>query len=399
MFPSSGIPTCEPGSGTTTCPSATASSRSCGATRQHLRQSLGIRMAVASPPRVENSTIRIWDPVTGLELRVLTGHEGPVRSVTWRPDGKRLASGGSDKTIRIWDSTSGSLLLTLSGHPGAVTSVAWDPKNDRIASASKEGNIKLWDGKTMKEIFSWTNVGLTYYNPLAWSPDGKQLASGQGGLFRIWDPVSGLKVMSKAGGPGNSVTWSPDGLTLLTGSYSQVAQVQLWDAKTGQKLKSLSHPDGVESVTWSPDGRRFASGARSQSIALWDAASGERLATLFGHLGQVRTVAWSPDGTRLASGGEDRTVRIWNVVDRQKGSLDHNGARGIAWTPDGSRFVSLGGGVAKIWNTTTNQELLSFNAHGVVLAVSPDGRHLAAQSNQSTIAIWDLNQQKPGAHV
>jgi WD40 repeat protein len=91
--------------------------------------------------------------------------------------------------------------------------------------------------------------------------------------------------------------------------------VRLWDAATGKLLATLQgHTGAVYSITWSPDGKTLASGSGDRTVKLWDAATGKLLATLQGHTGAVYSVAWSPDGKTLASGSDDRTVRLWDVA-------------------------------------------------------------------------------------
>ena len=99
----------------------------------------------------------------------------------------------------------------------------------------------------------------------------------------------------------NGIAWSPDGRTLA--SPSADGTIRLWDAATGKLRRTLEgHEGGVNSVAWSPDGKTLASASDDKSIRLWDAETGKLLEALEGHSNWVYGVAWSPDGRTLASG-------------------------------------------------------------------------------------------------
>ncbi|MCC7445803.1 MAG: WD40 repeat domain-containing protein [Anaerolineae bacterium] len=159
---------------------------------------------------------------------------------------------------------------------------------------------------------------------MAWSPDGKKLASAaKDNGITIWDVETGQPLVTFAAHAEmiNSVAWNRDGSRLATGSYD--GTVRVWDMVPKQPLALITinnaQAGGVSSVMWSPDGTKLATGGGFVNLGginditarIWDAETGKPILTLEGHSQPVREAAWSPDGTRLATAGFDNTVRIW----------------------------------------------------------------------------------------
>jgi hypothetical protein len=156
-------------------------------------------------------------------------------------------------------------------------------------------------------------------NSVAFSPDGKTIASGSyHGFVQLSDAASGKQLRffyashSKHGWIG-SVVFSPDGKTIASGSLDGV--VKLWDVTSGKPTATFTgHSNAVGSLAFSPDGKTIASGSWDKSVKLWDAASGKLLTTFTGHTDQVRSVAFSPDGKTIASGSYDGSVKLWDAA-------------------------------------------------------------------------------------
>src|SRR5262249_31533630 len=109
-----------------------------------------------------------------------------------------------------------------------------------------------------------------------------------------------------------SVTFSPDGKRILTGSFDRTAKV--WDAEKGTERLSLKgHTGMVDSVAFSPDGKRILTGSSDKTAKVWDAQKGTELLSLIGHTSAVRSVAFSPDGKRILTGSSDKTAKVWDA--------------------------------------------------------------------------------------
>ena len=117
------------------------------------------------------------------------------------------------------------------------------------------------------------------------------------------------------------MAWSPDGRRIASGSYDVTARV--WDAATGRELLTLrgeaegrGSAAGIWSVGWSPDGRQVATGfnyAEKQKVKIWDSETGKLLQALSPKSGLAMAVNWSPDGRRLATASADQTAKVWDT--------------------------------------------------------------------------------------
>ena len=342
-------------------------------------------------------SVKLWDTATGRGLLTLEGHSGQVRSVAFSPEGTRLASGSNDKTVKLWDTTTGGELFTLRGHSGWVLSVAFSPDGTRLASASGDKTIKLWDTVAGRELLTLEGHS-DRVRAIAFSPDGRRLASGSWDkTIKLWDAATGGEPLTLKGRSGRvlAVAFSPDGTRLASGSWDDA--IKLWDTATGGELLTLKgHSGRVLSVAFSPGGKCLASGGDDRSVKLWDTVTGRELLTLKAHSGAVPSVTFSPGGKRLASGGWDETVKLWDTATgRELLTLEgHSDAVwSVAFSPDGKRMASGSrDGTIKLWDTATGRGLLTFKGHsgGVwSVAFSPDGTRLASGSNDKTIKLWD----------
>ena len=163
----------------------------------------------------------------------------------------------------------------------------------------------------------------------------------------------------------NSVAFSPDGITLASGSGD--GTVKLWNASTRDHIATLDgHTNIVRSVAFSPDGTTLASGSIDGKVKLWNVSTKENIATLSGHHA-VASVAFSPDGTTLASGGTqtvgriDNRVILWDVATRTNiATLEghRSGVRSVAFSPDGTTLASLGSTTNSIYGMLQRGQIL-----------------------------------------
>jgi len=450
----------------------------------------------------ENGGVLVVSADTGKKLYHITTKESV--QADWSPDGTRLLIDANCGEVRVWDANSGTLLHTVreakcfGGYYFVRADWSWD--GQRIYGNSGYGLMLEWDALTFQPLADYqldqsnssfwegeiasspTQSLLALVNGLdiavmdgmtgeivkllkgnrqdirlegiAWSPDGKQLASGNFYEVIVWDVNSSQQVYNIAGyQPLPGFGWMPDGKTLV-GLFSTDGSLNAVDLVSNEKLFSLdgfgatgafsTYPrwdgselltyDGTNIVRWdsitgkvinrsvappppywspryggdqalSPDGNRVALGE-----VVVDADTGQELAALKDAASHMRDkVAWSPDGRLVVSDGtlQAADTIVW---DAQTGevllSLDnpHSYLGALTWSADGKQIAGGGDGFISIWDSQTGQEIQQFTANIQSeriqsLAWSSDGHWLASGTSSGRIVLWDMVTNQPVASL
>jgi WD40 repeat protein len=294
-------------------------------------------------------------PILSYERVLVTGSS--VRSISFSPDGRLLASGGRGTIVRLWEVRTGEELHALSGHESDVNSVQFSPGGEILASAGWDGSVRLWDVETgqVHRVLETEEASEETVQTVAFSPDGRFLASGgTDDRVRLWNVETGEQVRVLRGHEDTvfTVSFSPDGQLLASGSWDRT--VKLWDSETGQEVRTLvGHEDAVTGVAFSPDGGLLASGSYDLTVGIWDVETGQEMRVMWGIMPQISSVAFSPDGRFVASGSADEMLTLWEV------------------------------------ETGKEVRVLRGHASAVMSVVfSPDGKTLASGSSDHTVRLW-----------
>lgn len=140
-----------------------------------------------------DSAIKLWDAVSGKELRTLEGHNGAVFELAFRPDGKVLASASGDRTVKLWNVATGERLDTLKESQKELYTLAFSPDGSRLAAAGVDNRVRVW--RITPEAKEGTNPLLesvfAHETPilrLVWSADGHTIATcGEDRLVKLWN--------------------------------------------------------------------------------------------------------------------------------------------------------------------------------------------------------------------
>jgi WD40 repeat protein/predicted Ser/Thr protein kinase len=381
----------------------------------------------------KDKTARLWDVATGKQRTPLLHHQGSVTSAAFSPDGELVLTGSSDGTARLWRTTTGEALGTTARH-GSVTAVAWQAGVGRprwpgdpgiFLTANGDGTAELWRTDSLEPIGSSLNHQKAI-NTIALSTDGRSVLTGSAdGTARLWDLIGGAQG-STTHGQGSqtssvlrpldpwflapdplfvlrhqdsvySVAFSPDGNTLLTGSFDQTAQ--LWDRTSGKRLgPEMRHHHRVRAAAFSPDGKTLVTGTLDGTAQRWQAATGKKLGPALQHKGSITVVTFSPDGSKILTGSIDFTAQLWDAVTGMPlgRPLKHRAAVSAAtFSPDGS--IILTGSMdftAQTWEVVTGKQLGSPLRHKdwvKAVAFSPDGKTILTGSADHFGRLWEAD--------
>jgi tricorn protease-like protein len=297
---------------------------------------------------------------------------------------------------------------TLKGHKSSVTSLAYSPDGKLLASGSDDDTVKLWDATTGREHATLEGHGNSVLS-VSFSPDSKTLASGsQDKSIKLWDVTTG-KVRTTLKDPKGewvtSVAFSPDGKTLASANWKPgEATITLWDVATEKVRATLRGHKGSITLAWGPDSKILASGCRDRFLKLWNVEPGREQPAFETTTTMVYALAFAPDGKTLAWGG-DSGVKLLDVQTKQERALKESRAPAVvgalAYSPDSKTLASGSTDNAiMLWDVATSKGKAVLKGHTDyvnAVAYSPDGKTLASGSKDDTIKLWTIAGATPGS--
>jgi WD40 repeat protein len=374
--------------------------------------------------------------LNGKYLNTLYGHSGPVRKLSFSPDGRYLVTASADKTAIIWDA-SGTAKVALRGHQAPLYQATFSVDGRYILTTAEDGTARVWDWK------SGHIPPLSQYNDLTthFSPDGEHIITvGQNYNAKVWNwqgnladdaqvplntvayafyppkrlvtatqknyetIINNLKndqlvTLIGSSAKGYNVWFSPDEAHFVTAD--QNGNAQIWD-QTGKRLADFSaHTDWLTDAAFSYNGKYLATASFDHTAKVWNLA-GEPITTLAGHSKTVNSVKFSPNGRQLLTASKDGRAILWSIDDDAKATADaviapYGGElNDAAFSPDGNyTAVAAQNGMASLWNSK-GQPIISLRGALPTQTLqkvrfSPDGKYLATVAPKLAPLRWPIN--------
>ena len=284
-------------------------------------------------------TITLVDAATGKTRHTLAGHARSANCLAFSADGARLVSGGRNGEVKVWDTKSGKAICSVRGADGEICAAALSPDGHTFVSVHEPPEItrarfgqgqfrqipvaiKVWEADTGSERASLGGHPGGVYR-LAFSPDGKVLASAGSGGIKFWDLATGterrgLEPEIQQSATSDLLLFSPTGNHLLTSGFNTL---QLCDVATGRAITTIRSSVIANGAVISPDQSRMATASFDQ-VKLWDLKTGQEILTLplsdvaSAEKPRVAALQWTADGQQLRAVSPDGAVLTWDGSPR-----------------------------------------------------------------------------------
>jgi WD40 repeat protein len=352
-----------------------------------------------------DTSIRLWDVVTGTERHPFPGHALEITCLSFAPDGDKLVSGGLDRTVRVWETATGKPLRTYDQHEASISAVASSADGRTIASGDLAGITHIWDaatGKLLHRVASQPadTKGSSAISVLSFAADGKTLwigkevlsvkdgsvVGGKGELVQV-DTATGKQIHAVKSDQSIPRAVSPDGsLSVWTQALERGDEkITVRKTDTGRELYEIASKDikpaTVEQVIFSPDGRLIALNVR------WSAETFFKSAVV-----PCYRLVEAADGKDVVNKtGADYPWTIFLPGGRVlAGSYQIEGLT----APVGG-MVRVGGPALGVVDAVTAKkagEVPSYPLKSGAWAVSANVKFLAAVSDRRTILVWEIGK-------
>ena len=320
----------------------------------------------------------------------------------WSRRGEALVVGDAEGGVYSFDGESGATGWERPGvHEGGVLAVAVHPSGAVFATAGQDGRVIIWDAAEGQENRA-IDLGSSWVENLAWSPDGRWLAASCSRKVHTYD-TDGAEVWRSEDHPStvSAIAWSGD-RELATACYGRVSFFQ---ASTGELRQKLEWQGSLVSMVLTSDGGIVACGSQDNSVHFWRRSTGQD-SEMFGYPGKPSALAFDDSNTLLATGGGE-TVTVWSFRRKgpegtRPGSLKFHlePITTLAFAPGAMRLASGGrDGAVVVWSLQRNGKGGPIGAEDLGAPVAelywrPGGSGLAALDARGGVTVWQIGQAR-----
>jgi WD40 repeat protein/serine/threonine protein kinase len=388
--------------------------------------------------------------ISGERLSSYYGHKEGIRDAAYHPNGKLIASVGTDLFVHFWNPENGQLIVKWKAHEKEINRLCFSADGKYLATAGGDKEVLVWSVKT-RTLFKRFRGHVSDIWCLAFDKKGRYLVSTGGRFVRFWSLDGDIPVPKtiELKSSISALTLSPKNDCIILGVND--ATIQIWDLQTHRRrLLIRGHRSAVWWVAMHPGEEIFASCGSDETICLWDIATGQLRRRFRSHRGSVARVVFSGGkGQKLLSCGYDKTVRLWDirsykkenkiklglgassvdfsmhpekrlaVVSENKNSKGQTLTRIWDWEKKiplktlpvnqyihsliyshSGRFIAgnaFWNGQFYLWDAESGQILIEHEkgqAQAENASFSPDDRLVALQYNDRKIRIWDTQSRK-----
>ncbi len=324
---------------------------------QQLQHRLNLIAAIAIVAILIGSMVLV---VNFVRPKNVTG--GSIKATATRKTAYTPTSKPTSSSISLGPNV-GQVVYTTSYGYNDIYSIAWSPDGKRIATAN-DNNVQAIDATTGKHVVNYS-IPIAYC--VAWSPDGKRIAGSSDRVY-IWDASSAHLQRTypsnsqKASMPSPSQNGTSQ--VYATSSLRKVSYIPLFSP--GKNFTPASGGNPLLATAWSPNGKLMATAfdgnSNGNAVHVWNTTSGKLLLTYHGHNDFIESLSWSPDGTRIASASVDEIVRVWDATTGHTLLTFRGQSRNteeVHWSPDGTRIAFMGdNNNVLVWNAVTGKTLV-----------------------------------------
>jgi RNA polymerase sigma factor (sigma-70 family) len=378
--------------------------------------------------------VRVWDPVTGKELRRLT----PPAGENWSSasdlsfDGEQLVViHGSDSAIDFWNVRQEKKIDSFG--QGDYSLVRISPDGKLVAVCAKNSGIELWDVARREKLRSWQAHKSQVWHLVFTADSRRLLTSSPDGTLRLWDVATGRQIQEFVIANYSvqnltSLPLSPDGNMLAViqenekpkqagGAAMPRARISVWDTTTGKQLRQLTcsikeHTNGnaprFGALTFTPDGKRLLTSEPDHFLRVWDPRTGKELRKIPFDPRGAHVLALSKDGKTLAAGA-GMAIHLLDLPNGKAHEPPEGQEMAIAHpycavlTPDGRTAVTGSWENAPlVWDVAAGRvrrRLETHNAFLNFLQLSRDGKTLFSHDADNVLRLWDLSREQERSHV